>query len=230
MFQKTLLLILLIVAIPTSFAAEASGQSEKEAFGLGAGALIGGLIGGPPGAILGAVGGALFGNRDSRQSDSVSALESELNAGQRELAQIRADLGQTAGIKPQNIVPARHQSASMISNNLSFSVHFRTGSAALAGEASGYLLRLARFVSALPALDVHLAGHADARGDADYNQQLSEQRLDSVQRVLEDNGLDAIRIQRHAYGETQARAVPGDVDAYALERKVTLLLSLDEEV
>ena len=79
-------------------------------------------------------------------------------------------------------------------------------------------------------MDVHLSGHADARGNEDYNQQLSEARVDTVQTVLEDNGLTADRIHRHAYGESQARASVGDVDAYAFDRKVNVMLSLDDEV
>jgi OOP family OmpA-OmpF porin len=45
-----------------------------------------------------------------------------------------------------------------------------------------------------------VAGHTDARGSAQYNQQLSIRRAEAVKRYLVDNGVGAERLQAVGYG------------------------------
>jgi outer membrane protein OmpA-like peptidoglycan-associated protein len=45
-----------------------------------------------------------------------------------------------------------------------------------------------------------VAGHTDARGSAQYNQQLSTRRAVAVKRYLVDNGIGAERLQAVGYG------------------------------
>jgi outer membrane protein OmpA-like peptidoglycan-associated protein len=45
-----------------------------------------------------------------------------------------------------------------------------------------------------------VAGHTDARGGAQYNQQLSIRRAEAVKRYLVDNGVGAERLQTVGYG------------------------------
>lgn len=53
-----------------------------------------------------------------------------------------------------------------------------------------------------PTLQVRLEGHADVRGDDEYNQTLSENRVDAVQAALISRGVDASRIVLSTgYGE-----------------------------
>ena len=144
MYLRILLLTLCLVFGASAQSGEQT-PANKEAVGLGAGALIGGLIGGPPGAILGALGGAWFGNRDARNSESIGALESELNGRDEALAQLRAELAQVDRPTRDVIVATRHTGAETLPNGLSFNVHFRTASASVRGDVGGYLVRLARF-------------------------------------------------------------------------------------
>jgi OmpA-OmpF porin, OOP family len=51
---------------------------------------------------------------------------------------------------------------------------------------------------------VEVQGHADERGDDDYNMRLTEDRAQAVKQYLVDHGLSPDRIQAHGYGETRA--------------------------
>ena len=60
---------------------------------------------------------------------------------------------------------------------------------------SAYLLRN-------KAIGVHVIGHTDDRGDREENQDLSEQRAESVARAIQSNGVDANRISFEGKGQS----------------------------
>ena len=73
-----------------------------------------------------------------------------------------------------------------------------------------------------------LVGHADARGDADYNFGLAQQRADSIAGYLVTKGLDKGHETTTSRGAMDAVAVdaPGTSDAaFAKDRRVDLLLA-----
>ena len=79
----------------------------------------------------------------------------------------------------------------------------------------------------MPEVNVQLDGFADERGDAAYNQHLSEKRVAHVKDVLVANGVPAARIKVAAHGESPAP--DASVDSYALERKVSLTLFVEDQ-
>ena len=50
---------------------------------------------------------------------------------------------------------------------------------------------------------IELSGHTDSRGDATYNQQLSEARANVARDYLIKKGIDKNRIQTKGYGESR---------------------------
>jgi OOP family OmpA-OmpF porin len=50
---------------------------------------------------------------------------------------------------------------------------------------------------------LEVQGHADERGDDDYNMRLTEDRAAAVKKYLTDKGIEADRLQSHGYGETK---------------------------
>jgi len=54
-------------------------------------------------------------------------------------------------------------------------------------------------------LKIKLTAHTDSRGDADYNQELSQKRADSAKNYLISRGIDYQNITSVGYGETQLR-------------------------
>ncbi|HEY3729837.1 MAG TPA: OmpA family protein [Steroidobacteraceae bacterium] len=62
-----------------------------------------------------------------------------------------------------------------------------------------------------------LAGHTDAKGNAQYNQQLSVRRAEAVRRYLVESGIEAARLQAVGYG-SEHLAVPDRPDDPANRR------------
>jgi outer membrane protein OmpA-like peptidoglycan-associated protein len=78
----------------------------------------------------------------------------------------------------------------------------------------------------MPDIYIRLDGFADERGDADYNQVLSQKRVDYVREQLISAGVESSRISVAAHGEAPAQ--DDTPDSYALERRVSLHLFIDD--
>jgi outer membrane protein OmpA-like peptidoglycan-associated protein len=105
---------------------------------------------------------------------------------------------------------------------LSTQVMFQTGDSSLDEESERRLAEIAGLIEPMDGVTVVLEGHADARGDADYNEELSAARADAVKESLIRAGLGSNRISTHAEGERYAKAGEKDLDALALDRRVVL--------
>lgn len=68
-----------------------------------------------------------------------------------------------------------------------------------------------------------LIGHADPRGDADYNVQLGLQRADAVAKYLFDKGLDKKQASTTSRGAMDAKGT--DDATWALDRRVDVKLA-----
>lgn len=223
------------VAVMVTFMAAGAQAAEREVgrgekIGLGAG-MVAGAFAGPAGAMLGAMVGATLGDMYSRarQRDElvvqVQALESNAQEYQALTLQLRESLADAR----TSATAARVQLASQISgeqvaDSVSLDLLFRTGESALGEEELPRLYQLGRLLEAQPDLQLRLDGFADQRGESDFNQQLSEARVAAVREALEQAGLDPQRIQVAAWGESESRAIEGDLDGYAMERKVRVRL------
>jgi len=54
-----------------------------------------------------------------------------------------------------------------------------------------------------PQISIELSSHTDARGDNEYNQELSQRRAESAVEYLVDSGINPARITARGYGENQ---------------------------
>jgi peptidoglycan-associated lipoprotein len=68
-----------------------------------------------------------------------------------------------------------------------------------------------------------LVGHADPRGDEEYNMLLGGRRADAVRQALIQKGLDTTRIQSSSRGEYEAKG--SDEASWQQDRRVDVLLA-----
>jgi len=111
----------------------------------------------------------------------------------------------TRGITPRGL--KRSQAAeSMAAVNLN--IPFEYNSSQLKPEASAQLkqLKSALIRDSLRNDRFMVAGHTDAKGNPNYNKQLSLRRAESVKRYLISNGIDAARMDTVGYGAEQPLA------------------------
>jgi peptidoglycan-associated lipoprotein len=103
--------------------------------------------------------------------------------------------------------------------------HFAFDSANIEAAASDALDALARcFISGpLKGKGMKLIGHADPRGETEYNLALGQRRAGSVAGFLAKRGLEQNRMATSSKGEFEATGV--DEGGWARDRKVEVLLA-----
>ena len=67
---------------------------------------------------------------------------------------------------------------------------------------------------------MEVAGHTDSVGNADYNEELSRQRAESVRQYLLDRGVAADRVSARGYGELDPIASNETESGRAMNRRV----------
>lgn len=65
------------------------------------------------------------------------------------------------------------------------------------------LEKVAALLAAHPKAKVRIEGHSDAKGDAQYNQKLSERRADAVKKWLVAKGAVAAQLSARGFGKTK---------------------------
>lgn len=115
---------------------------------------------------------------------------------------------------------------SLISAALVSPIPFATGSATLGEGAAAILDQVAAALTQYGSVRVVVEGHTDNTGDAAANQQLSEQRAQSVMRYLTEKGIAAARMTAVGYGQTRPRADNGTEEGKAQNRRV--VFSVDQ--
>ncbi|GAA5446040.1 peptidoglycan-associated lipoprotein [Microbulbifer sp. NBRC 101763] len=223
--KKALLVAALTSLIASGAQAKEHNESNltpaKQATVFTSAAVAGAAVGGPVGFIAGALGGAWLGEQ-IKQADEADMLATQLTES-------RAGLSNLA----QQLDAARlsaNDASQLALDSLQFQMLFTTGEDELQEGQLQQLGAMADFLKRHPHLQIQLEGHADPRGSDGYNNVLSDQRALSVEQALVSLGIDASRINRRAMGSTYSQATRGDVDAYAMERRVDIRFSMPESV
>lgn len=103
-------------------------------------------------------------------------------------------------------------------------VTFATASADIEGRFLPVLNDVAQVFVDYPATQVQITGHADSRGDEQYNMDLSYQRALSVANYIVGRGVDPNRVYAYGAGETQPIASNDTDSGRAANRRVEILL------
>jgi outer membrane protein OmpA-like peptidoglycan-associated protein len=71
---------------------------------------------------------------------------------------------------------------------------------------------------------LEVQGHADERGNDDYNMDLTERRAAAVKRYLTEHGVEADRLQSHGYGETKPVCNQHNEKCWSQNRRVEFVI------
>lgn len=210
-----------------------SRTSKPEAIGVGMGATVGALAGGPIGFIVGAAVGAKIGDEFHERDRQVDALNGDLEAArgqvdelERGIRNLHASLEAERRTLRELRASAAPDISDLLRDGVAIDLPFRTAEDELADDTRRRIGELATTLAAMPDIRLHLAGFADERGDAAYNQALSERRARHVRDLLTAHGVPADRITVVAHGESVA--ADQSPDSYALERRVSMTLMLGD--
>lgn len=216
----------------TSPAAYAETASKEETIGVGAGGIIGAFAGGPAGFILGAAIGAKLGDTLHGQDAEIQTLSASLDESRGVIDELESDVRELhSDIAASNAEIEKLQRVSapelisLLQAGIAVDLLFRTDEHVLADTTGIRLNELARTLATISDIHVQLDGFADERGDEEYNQQLSEKRVQFVREQLTAAGIEDSRISYAAHGEVVAQ--DDELDSYALERRVSVKLYLD---
>lgn len=225
----TITVLGLVVAAP---AANATNASKEESIGVGAGGVIGAVAGGPVGFIIGAAIGAKLGDTFHKKETEVETLNNSLDDSREQVGDLQHDVRKlnanvdTLSAELQQVQRfARPEVISLLQAGIAMDLLFRTDEHVLADTTGIRLAELATTLASMPDIQVQLDGFADERGDSGYNQRLSEKRAEFVREQLIAAGVEPSRISYSAHGEAPAQ--DESVDSFALERRVSLTLFID---
>jgi outer membrane protein OmpA-like peptidoglycan-associated protein len=108
-------------------------------------------------------------------------------------------------------------------------IFYATGSFQLEQASRTELKRVYDFMLLNPAIGVEISGHTDNTGTPEHNQQLSEQRAQSVVEYLVNMGIDLKRLKAAGYGEVHPVADNENEQGRAMNRRTELkILTIDE--
>ncbi|GAV19586.1 hypothetical protein MMIC_P0534 [Mariprofundus micogutta] len=170
------------------------------------GALRGALIGGAAGGALGAGVGYYM---DKQQAEFNRVLAEERRANQIEIERLQNE---------------------NLKITMNSEVSFDYNSSQLKPAFHNTLDKVADILSRYPRTTIKVTGHTDSRGSAEYNQQLSVKRAQSVAWYLADRGVSSNRVIADGRGESQPRATNETEAGRQLNRRVEMLIIPDRDI
>ena len=201
---------------------EASKQSDIGAL---TGLAVGAAAAGPVGAVVGAAAGAIIGDRYHRQKKATAALSTDLDKSEDERARLVMNVSALdASLAKLQAHDAQLGTALQRTDQLGLDVSYRTNDDSIPEQTLAPLQKLGALAAAMPDTVVRIAGYADPRGSDAYNDALSLRRAQGVAALLSGAGVPAGRILIEAHGNSESQSSQGDLDSYALDRRVTVRL------
>jgi outer membrane protein OmpA-like peptidoglycan-associated protein len=104
-------------------------------------------------------------------------------------------------------------------------IFFDFDKATLKPKSIAELERVAKFLKQNPKVSIELGGHTDAKGSAEYNQPLSENRAKAAVDYLVKLGIDADRMTYKGYGKSKPIATNETDAGRALNRRTEIIVT-----
>lgn len=193
-----------------------TGQSEMSKTGMGAGA----------GALLGALAGAATSKGKNRGSRMLAgaAIGTALGGGvglymDHQEKQLREQM-QGTGVDVQ-----RNPETGAVDLIMPGAITFATGRSDINPAFAGTLRQLAQTLNGNTQQTISVRGYTDNVGNASFNQQLSQDRANSVSNYLVRNGVASSRLQAVGYGMNDPVASNATEQGRSQNRRVELSIN-----
>ncbi|TNF87232.1 MAG: peptidoglycan-associated lipoprotein Pal [Gammaproteobacteria bacterium] len=125
---------------------------------------------------------------------------------------------------PMTALEMLEQTEGALSNR---TIYFEFDSAKLTSESIEILEVHGNFIAGNGEVSVRLEGHADERGSREYNIALGDRRAQSVRRVLLFQGASTDQVDTVSYGEEQPAMQGHNEEAWAKNRRVELIYTVN---
>ena len=206
--------------------ADPSTEQQRSAV---SGLVIGAAVGGPVGAFTGAIlGGEVFGKlfQHRRVNNELTVHVAELNG--------KLNASRTSHAQKDQVITALNQDLDKVlsiqgatAKSQQLPVQFRTASDLLEPQYKTELQQMANVLRRNKDARVTLIGFSDRRGDSDFNQALSEDRVRSIKQFLLARGVDSTQVIGRAFGETQPLSPAESLENNFFDRRVVVELKVD---
>lgn len=141
---------------------------------------------------------AVVSNSELRRKDILLEAQKQETQQARELA---ANIAMRAQELSQQVTELRTEETERGLVLTLGSVLFDSGKPTLRSGAERTVEKVAQFLNEYPERSILVEGFTDSQGSDQFNQQLSEQRAQTVKRLLVNYGVDSSRINTEGYGE-----------------------------
>ncbi len=101
-------------------------------------------------------------------------------------------------------------------------IEFEVAKGTLTPKGRETVNKLAEILNKYPHIRVEIAGHTDSDGNAEFNQRLSQARVDSVKKALVEQGIDAARLKAVGYGESRPLVLNTSAENKQKNRRVEI--------
>ena len=101
-------------------------------------------------------------------------------------------------------------------------IEFEVAKGTLTPKGRQTVNKLAAILKKYPDIRVEIAGHTDSDGNADFNQRLSQARVDTVRNALIQQGIAATRLEAVGYGETKPLVPNNSLENKQKNRRVEI--------
>ncbi|WP_242926986.1 OmpA family protein [Pontibacter vulgaris] len=211
---------LVAVFLLGSVAASAQTTTKKPVSRTVKGGVIGAVVGGVAGGFIGkkkknTAAGAIIGAAVGGAAGAVIGryMDKQAEELQRELANAKVErVGE--GIKI----------------TFDSGILFETNSDQVSYAAQSNIADLSKTLNKYKDTNVMVEGHTDARGNAAYNQSLSERRASSVYQQITSNGVASTRITTQGFGESMPIASNATTSGMQQNRRVEVAIFANEKL
>lgn len=180
------------------------------------------------GAAIGAVAGAILGNQSNSKNGKVvgaavgaltgAAVGHYMDKQQQKLEQ------QLAAERHNSDITLTRIDEDTIRLDVSSEASFDVNSARIQADFRNSLNKMSSIIGEYQKTAVHVVGHTDSTGSAQYNQSLSEKRAGAVGRYLSTSGVKRSRLRMVGHGEARPIATNSSSQGRSKNRRVEIFL------